>query len=95
MEEEKKDMFKMEVVGGTIKADLDLDRDGDPILKAEIFSKEALEEILKRGVAKDGVKVADVDASLSNIEITIDSDKDGEPSMKVIVSLKELLDQVF
>ena len=95
-EEEKKDVFELEVLeGGVIKGKLDLDKDGDPIVEADIYSKEALQEIINRGVAVDGVKVVDVDTSLSNITLMVDSDKDGEPSMKVVVSLKELLEQIF
>jgi len=80
---------------GSFKASLDLDGDGDPIVEVEVYSKEALQEILDKGVAKEGVKIVEVDSSLSSIVLLIDSDKDGEPSMKVTVSLKEALGLIF
>lgn len=69
----------MKIEEGNIVISTDFDKDGEDSTKTTIFPGEGAEEVFKRGLKKEDVKIVDFELNESGIRIAIDTDRDGEP----------------
>lgn len=79
---------------GKLKLSVDSNSDGDNVLDINVNMDEAIQEMLKRGEAIQGAKIAEIDFSLSNLVVRLDTDKDGEKLLEIKLNLAELLEEV-
>ena len=90
--EAKKD-FVQEFKDSKWVGQVDSDNDGVPALKATVYLNEAIQELLKRGVKKEDVKIVDFEFSGLSLKLKLDTDQDGEELMELEVNLPESFDE--
>ncbi len=85
--------FDVKFEGDKLELGLDMNQDGEKLLKAKINLSEAVQEAFKKGAAVEGVKSATVSFSGTKLIVKVDTDKDGEALMDLELNLMEALDE--
>jgi len=73
---------------------LDLNQDGDKLMKLNLNLGEALQEAINRGEKVEGAKLVSFEFSVTKLKLKLDTDQDGEELMELEVDLAEALDEI-
>lgn len=82
-----------EVKDGKLIVNGDFDADGQPLIKLSLNLSEAVQEILVKGEAKEGVKVAQIAFEDSKLKVKLDTDKDGESVLELELDVFEAIQE--
>lgn len=85
--------FNVKFEGEELVAGLDLNQDGEELLKLKLKVNEAIQEAISRGEAVEGVKLVDFSFQLTKMVLKLDTDKDGEHLLELEIDLAEVLDE--
>ena len=91
-EEVKAASFKVE--DGSLKINVDTNKDGEAAIKGNLNLGELVQEAIARGDAVEGVKVTEFKFELTKLKLSLDSDKDGEKVLELEIDLGEAFDEV-
>lgn len=81
------------IEGGSLNFGIDPNKDGENVLSGKVHLNEAMQEVISKGEAVEGVKVASFKLDLTKLKIIIDSDKDGQPVLELEIDLAEAIDE--
>lgn len=79
---------------GVLDLDVDVNMDGEPVLKASLNVNEAIQEAIQKGVAIEGVSIVAFEFEGSKLKLAIDSDMDGDSLLKIEIDLMEAFDEI-
>lgn len=94
MESAENKKFDVSFENNELNLSIDLNQDGDKLMKAKLSLSEAIQEAFKKGAAIEGAKVVSFEFNLTKLVVKIDTDKDGEPLLELEIDLAEALDEV-
>lgn len=92
MEENKVLDFK--VVDGKFHLGVDPNKDGQKVVKMNLYLVEALQEAMNRGEKVDNAKLVDVKFEGTKLVVILDTDKDGERLLDITIDLAEAFDEI-
>ena len=95
MSEEAKENkgYNYEFKDSKLEFGIDPNKDGQNVVVGRVNLNEAMQEIIAKGEAKEGVKVASFRFEITKLIIELDSDKDGEKVMEIEIDIAEALDE--
>lgn len=91
-EENKK--FDVSFENNELNLGIDLNKDGEKLMKVKLNLGEAIQEAFKKGEAIEGAKVVAFEFKLTKLVVKIDTDRDGESLLEIEIDLAEALDEV-
>jgi len=86
--------FDFEIKEGSLHASVDMNQDGEKLMKIKLNLTEAIQEAFAKGEAIKDVKVVDFKFELTKLKLKLDTDKDGEELMEIEIDLAEAFDEM-